>query len=122
MIDMSEKFDEAKILKAMVDFEGFTIEEAKLSYASRQNLPAGAFCGPDRTYPAHDAPHIRAAIQRLFQFKPSGWRKILSCVCGRAKKAGIESDKCKAAGLGGFSEAKILAWYLEKNKETCAEC
>jgi len=114
------KFEEAKILKAMVDLEGLTIEEAKLSYAARQNLPASAFCGPDRTYPAHDAPHIRNAIVRLFTFKPSGWRKILSCVCRRAKRAGIESEKC---GTKTEESKAIVDWFLnQKDIDVCAEC
>lgn len=113
------EFDES-VLKAMVELEGFSFEEAKLSYQKRKDLPASAFCGPKRTYPAHDAPHIRNAITRLMQHKPKGWRKILKCVCGRAVKAKVESAVCKKAG---FQEAKILKWYLERHKdELCAQC
>ena len=121
---MPEKveFDEA-VLQAMVDLEGFTYEEAKLTYKGRENLPASAFCGPKRTYPAHDAKRIRAAIQRLMQFKPKGWKKILSCVCGRAKKARISSPICKKYGHATFSEAKLIDWFINNHKEDlCAEC
>ena len=61
------KFDET-ILKAMVELEGFSFEEAKLTYAKRQALPNSAFCGPKRTYPAHDKAHVRNAFARLSQF------------------------------------------------------
>lgn len=127
VIRMSEKieFNEA-VLKAMVELEGFTYEEAKLTYKKRQDLPATAFCGPNKTYPAHDPPRIRAAIQRLMQFKPTGWKKILKCVCGRAKRAKITSPICKKHGFATFSEAsrtKLIDWLTGQNDEDiCATC
>jgi len=116
---VSYKFDEA-VLKAMVELEGFKLEEAKLTYQQRKDLPAGAFCGPKRTYPAHDPAHIRNALSRLKTFKPKGMKKILKCVCGRARRAKIESEVCKKAG---FQEAKMIEWYLERHKdEFCDIC
>lgn len=112
------EFDE-EILKAMVEFEGLSFQEAKLSYQKRKDLPTSAFCGPKRTYPAHDAPHIRNAIQRLMQHKPKGWRKILKCICARARRAKVESDVCKKAG---FHEAKILKWFLKRHKDDLEFC
>lgn len=113
-------------IKAIVELEGLSFEEAKLSYAAREKLPASAFCGPNRTYPAHDAAHIRNAIARLMQNKPKGWKKILKCVCGRAKKAGIESKVCKT---GKFMEAReitntqpIVEWYLKEHADDLCGC
>jgi len=90
---MSTKFNET-ILKAMQTFEGMTFEEAKLTYAKREKLPSSAFCGPKRTYPAHDAAHVRNALARLSQFggrlKPNQRARILSCLKRRAKRFNIE--------------------------------
>ena len=49
----------------IAEYEGLTIQEAALSYAERQNLPSNAFCGPDKTYPAHDSKYVRIGLRRL---------------------------------------------------------
>jgi len=89
----SIKFDET-ILKAMQTFEGLSFEEAKLTYAKREKLPSSAFCGPKRTYPAHDAAHVRNALARLSQFgsrlKKGVRARVLACLKKRAKRFGIE--------------------------------
>jgi hypothetical protein len=77
-------------------YEGMTIEEAKLTYAERKELPSSAFCGPDRTYPAHDAAHVRNAFARLSRFgdkiAPAIRKRIYRCLVRRAKKFGVEHD------------------------------
>ena len=82
------------VLNAMVEFEGYSFEEAKLTYAKRENLPDSAFCGPNRTYPAHDAAHVRNALARLGTFggriKAAVRARILGCLKSRAKRYGIE--------------------------------
>ncbi len=65
-------------------------EDAKLSYAARKGLPDSAFCGPDRSFPAHDAAHVRNGLARLNQSKGKDKEKILSCLRSRAKKYGIK--------------------------------
>lgn len=116
--------NELVILIALQEYEGYNIEEAKLTYKSRENLPASAFCGPNRTYPAHDAAHVRAGLQRLSQFggKMSSAAKasIFRCLSSRAKRMGVEiSDDVKKKLRGGsveesLNEDVILDWYLEK--------
>jgi len=90
---VSIQFDET-VLNAMVEFEGLSFEEAKLSYAKREKLPSSAFCGPHRTYPAHDAAHVRNALSRLGTFgrrlKAGVRARILSCLKKRAKRFGVE--------------------------------
>lgn len=92
---MTESVEEE--VQIIVDFEGYSVEEAKLSYAERKNLPSTAFCGPHRSYPAHDAKHVRNALARLSQFgkrlSPAVRAKILSCLRRRAKKFGIEINE-----------------------------
>lgn len=90
---MPIKFNEA-VIKAMQTFEGFSFEEAKLTYAKREKLPSSAFCGPKRTYPAHDAAHVRNALARLSQFggrlKASVRARVLACLKKRAKRFNVE--------------------------------
>lgn len=67
-------------------------KEAKLTYAARKNLDSGAFCGPDRSFPAHDAAHVRNGLARLSQSSLSSEQKasVHGCLSGRAKKYGIK--------------------------------
>ena len=96
------QFDES-VLKSMVDLEGYSFEEAKLSYAAREKLPSSAFCGPNRTYPAHDAAHVRNGLARLGTFgsrlKPAVRARILGCLKRRAKRFGIEVSETASGKL-----------------------
>ena len=107
----------------IAEFEGMSIEEAKLTYAERKDLPTSAFCGPDRSYPASDAKHVRAGLQRLSQFwkkmSPAIRTKILGCLLRRAKRFGVTPDKKKFEETIGetISETEvqkeaITDWYL----------
>jgi hypothetical protein len=66
--------------------------EAKLTYAVRKKLPDSAFCGPDRSFPAHDAAHVRNGLARLSQssFSSSQKASIRACLVRRAKRYGIK--------------------------------
>jgi cation transport regulator ChaB len=69
------------------------IDGAKLSYQERKNLPDSSFCGPDRSFPAQDAAHVRNGLARLPQAKglSSAQRAAIhSCLASRAKKYGID--------------------------------
>jgi hypothetical protein len=69
------------------------VADAVLTTKSRKQLPDSAFCGPNRSFPAHDAAHVRNALARLPQaknFSPEQKSRILACVRGRAKKLGVE--------------------------------
>jgi hypothetical protein len=122
--------DPIEVQETMVEIEGFTIEEAVLTYKQRQKLPSTAFCGPKRTYPAHDAEHVRSGLQRLSQFfsrmKPSVRKRIFSCLSKRAKRHGITiSDDVKKKFRTTVQETnelddRFIAWYIEKIK--CKEC
>jgi hypothetical protein len=43
----------------IAEFEGLSIQEAKLEYSERQKLPPSAFCGPNKTFPAHDVNNVK---------------------------------------------------------------
>jgi len=73
--------------------------EAKLSTAARKSLPDSAFCGPGRSYPAHDAAHVRNGLSRLGQFGGHGsGGKILACLRSRAAKFGVSVGKKSGTG------------------------
>jgi hypothetical protein len=95
--------------------EAISIEEAKLSYAERSNLPAGAFCGPDRSFPAHDAAHVRNGLARLKQskFSPAIRARILACLRRRAKKYGIEVSETEQIAVPENRD-EVIAWYLHE--------
>jgi|GEM_PF-2280474 hypothetical protein len=98
--------------EVLVEYEGYEIEEAKLTYAKRQNLPASAFCGPDRSYPAHDAAHVRNALARLHFVKNAAIKaRIMGCLRRRAKKFGVEINESE---LPEEKEDKALEWLFQE--------
>ena len=104
--------------ESIIKYEGYSVEEAKLTYAARQKLAKGVFCGPDRTYPAHDAKRVRNGFARLSTF---GRRldkavalKIYRCLVRKAKKFGIEHDPSKFTWLTGKKSVKETMEYIDK--------
>jgi len=97
------------------EYEGLTIQEAKLTYAARQKLPDSAFCGPNRTYPAHDAAHVRNAFVRLATFgkrlKPAVRERIHGCLMKRAKRFGVEHGGC---WICKRKQETLINWYLKE--------
>lgn len=72
---------------------GIITADAKLTTKSRKALPDSAFCGPGRSFPAHDAAHVRNALSRLPQaknFSPAQKASILACVRRKAKSLGVK--------------------------------
>ena len=85
------------------------LEEAVLSYKARKKLPASAFCGPNRTYPAQDAAHARNCLARAAQNKAklgASYSRIVAC-CRR---------KLKSFGGGKSTEEtvhnEVVDWFL----------
>lgn len=113
-------FGIATILSTMQELEGFDVEEAKLKYKSREKLGRGAFCGPNRTYPAHDKPRVRNAFVRLSQFghrmTPAQRNRIHSCLKGRAKKMGIEHSGCWICKPKKKTE-EVFEWLIKNYGE-----
>jgi hypothetical protein len=95
--------------------EALTIEESKLSYAERANLSASAFCGPDRSFPAHDAAHVRNGLARLknSHFSPAIKARIMACLRRRAKKYGIEVNESEQMAVPENRD-DVIAWYLKE--------
>ena len=92
--------------------------DAKLTTKTRKALPDSAFCGPDRSFPAHDKAHVRNALARLGQGFPKGASAstkaaIRACVLRKAKKMGVEvSDSIQDAETAAFSDPNTQATTL----------
>lgn len=108
----------------IAELEGVTIEEAALSYAERKDLPKTAFCGPDKSYPANDAKHVRAGFQRLSQFGKKYPKavalRIYGCLKSKAKKFKVEHDTSKFSWLTGKKSVEESVAEAEvEDKKLC---
>lgn len=67
------------------------IKDAKLSTAARKKLSDSAFCGPGRSFPAHDKAHVSAGLRLLNRsdFSESTKAKIKACLYRKGKAYGI---------------------------------
>jgi hypothetical protein len=117
------------VLKNMQELEGYTVEEAKLSYQERKDLPKEAFCGPGRSYPANDAVHVRNGLARLGTFggklSPKVRARILGCLKSRAKKYGIEVSEAEEMSIMALKEEKSMSddeWIKWYDSLECATC
>lgn len=70
------------------------LEESVLSYAARKKLPAKSFCGPNRSYPAHDRRHAANCLARARQSLKRGklsraqYNRIVACCRRKLKQFG----------------------------------
>ena len=88
--------DKKEAIRKLARIEGFTIEESTVIYDARSELPATAFCGPNRSYPASSVKDVLESFSRLAQF---GKRlddvtktRILSNLKSKAKRFGVEQN------------------------------
>lgn len=81
--DLGDISDLIKSLEAAIEDE----EDAKLSAAQRKKLSSSAFCGPNRSFPAHDCAHVTAARRLIGRYKGDAATKarIMRCVERKAK-------------------------------------
>lgn len=89
--------------EGVTDSELTTLIDAKLSAAARKKLKSGSFCGPGRSFPANDCPHVRAGFRLLNRAKVSSATKarIRGCLSRKNK-----SMSC-GVGASDSSEFKI---------------
>ena len=65
---------------------------SKLSTAQRKKLKAGAFCGPERSFPVPDCAHVTAARRLIGKYKgPGNKDEILACVDRKEKSLNCET-------------------------------
>lgn len=89
------------------------LQDAKLTTAARKKLSGSAFCGPERSFPAHDAPHARNALARLGQGFPKGAStevkaRIKACVMRKAKKLGVKVEADTAIDTWADPNTKLV--------------
>jgi polyhydroxyalkanoate synthesis regulator phasin len=61
-------------------------KEAKLTTKQRDDLPSTAFCGPDRSFPAHDRVHATQGLRMLGRYKgPGNKSAIRACLMRKLK-------------------------------------
>jgi hypothetical protein len=99
-------------VELIAEFEGMSIQEAKLEYSERQKLPASAFCGPNKTYPAQDVINVKKSLTKLSQFGnkllPAVKSRIEEGLRIRAKRFGIEVNETK------IDRTPLVNWYLQE--------
>ncbi len=68
-----------------------TQTDAKLSTEARNKLSESAFCGPGRSFPAHDKAHVTAGLRLLNRsnFSDATKAKIKACLYRKGKRYGI---------------------------------
>lgn len=114
--------DVIREIQVIAEYEGYSIEEAKLSYAARQDLPASAFCGPDKSYPAENAAHVGNGFARLSAFGKRLPRsvalKIYRCLVRRASKFNVTHDASKFSWLTGKN---VEETFVKEDKDTKAK-
>ena len=71
------------------------VKDSKLSTDARNKLSASAFCGPNRSFTAHDKTHVTAGLRLLNRsnFSDSTKAKIKSCLYRKGKSYGIKPTK-----------------------------
>jgi len=85
------------------------LEEAVLSYKARKKLPKSAFCGPNRSYPAHDRKHAANCLARAAQNKAklgANYNKIVACCRRKLKKFGGGKSTEETVG------DETVEWFL----------
>lgn len=108
VIDKKDKSMENEILTETELHDYATMEkeldslgfgDAKLSSEKRSKLKKSTFCGPERSFPVPDCPHVTAARRLIGRYKGPGDKgKILACV----------NRKAKALGCGGEGKDEIV--------------
>lgn len=80
------------ILSEILTEDNMTVKaDAKLTAEQREKLPDSAFCGPSRSFPAHDEAHVLAGLDLLAksEFSDATKSKIKSTLYRKGKKYGI---------------------------------
>lgn len=100
--------------EVIVELEGMTIQEAKLSYIERQTLPDEVFCGPNKTFPANDINSTMESLRKLNQddidINPELKEQIEKRLKVRAARFEVESED-------NVYDESLRKWF----KELCLE-
>lgn len=74
---------------------------AKLTSEGREKLPESAFCGPSRSFPAHDADHVNAGLKLIMdsELSDDAKAKITASLYRKGKRYGIEPQDGESVDL-----------------------
>lgn len=88
------------------------MKDAKLSTATRKKLSASAFCGPGKSFPAHDKAHVLAGLRLLNRsnFSDSTKAKIKACLYRKGKRYGITPS-----GDELQETPNLLTWRIDED-------
>jgi hypothetical protein len=87
--------------------ESFSLESS-LSSAQRKKLPGSVFCGPNRSFPAHDREHILQGLRTVGRYKgPGSKEKIKQALLRKGKKYGIGAQEFEGKALFGVYPIQI---------------
>jgi hypothetical protein len=86
--------------------------EAKLTAAQRKKLPDSAFCGPDRSFPAHDKAHVLAGLRLLGRAKlsPAQKARVRACLLRKARALGMKT------GQDDDRESMVVFWLMPESR------
>jgi len=112
--EVGENMKDRKYIEHLMQVEGLSEDEAVLTTKTRKALPGTAFCGPERSYPAHDMAHARNALARVSQFgSPALQKRVRACVY--RKFPGLKARKQARENINeNFSENLVFS-FNEKN-------
>ena len=113
--DKLETFDAETITDEVADKiyvcmceEGEIAKDAWLSPEQHKKLAKSKFCGPNRSFPAHDEAHVLAARKLIGRYQGAGdSSKILASVNRKAKAMGCDKQK-DGQGFDALSLVKDL--------------
>lgn len=71
--------------------DSMNVKDAKLSTEARNKLSESSFCGPGRSFPAHDKAHVTVGLRLLNKsnFSEATKAKIKACLYRKGKRYGI---------------------------------
>jgi len=86
--------------------------EAKLTAAQRKKLPDSAFCGPNRSFPAHDKAHVLAGLRLLGRAKlsPAQKARVRACLLRKARALGMKT------GQDDDRESMVVFWLMPESR------
>lgn len=95
---------------------GVIAADKKLTTESRNKLPDTAFCGPDRSFPAHDESHVRNGLSQLPKAKLSSSQKakVRACLIRKGKKYGVGTNNNGDSAMELEKELRDTITKLEK--------
>ncbi|MEO0073713.1 MAG: hypothetical protein ABIK43_03505, partial [candidate division WOR-3 bacterium] len=85
--------------------------EARLTAAQRKRLPDSAFCGPNRSFPAHDRPHVLAGLRLLGRAKlsPAQKARVRACLLRKARQLGMKT------GQDDDKQSAVVFWLVPED-------